>query len=66
VVTKICVFDLVGKSAEAYKVMQEWAFAVSAWHGEINLFSYQDEVMTEHDFECHLEYEEPLSKKNLA
>lgn len=49
--TKICVFDLMGKSGEAYKAMQEWALAASAWQGEINLVSYQNEAMAEHDFE---------------
>lgn len=49
--TKICVFDLMGKSGEAYKIMEEWALAARAWHGEINLVSYQNEAMAEHDFE---------------
>ncbi|KYQ83920.1 RND transporter [Acinetobacter sp. NRRL B-65365] len=49
--TKICVFDLMGKSGEAYKAMEEWALVASAWQGEINLVSYQNEAMAEHDFE---------------
>ncbi len=49
--TKICVFDLMGKSGEAYKAMEEWALVARAWHGEINLVSYQNEAMAEHDFE---------------
>jgi len=29
--TKICVFDLLGKSGEAYKAMEEWALAAKTW-----------------------------------
>ena len=49
--TKICVFDLLGKSGEAYKAMEEWALAAKAWRGDSYLISYQNEALAENDFE---------------
>ncbi|WP_043972511.1 MULTISPECIES: putative solute-binding protein [Acinetobacter] len=50
-VNKICVFDLLGKSGEAYKAMEEWSLAAKAWHGDTLLISYQNEALAENDFE---------------
>ena len=49
--TTICVFDLLGKSGEAYKAMEEWALAAKTWHADIHLISYQSEAQAENDFE---------------
>ena len=38
---KVCVFDLLGKSGEAYKMIEEWALAAKVWRGDIDLISYQ-------------------------
>lgn len=47
--TKICVFDLLGKSGEAYKVMEEWALAAKIWRSDITLLSYQNQqILREH------------------
>ncbi|MEK5778246.1 RND transporter, partial [Acinetobacter nosocomialis] len=27
----VCVFDLLGKSGESYKMMEEWALAAKSW-----------------------------------
>lgn len=27
----VCVFDILGKSGEAYKMMQDWALAAKGW-----------------------------------
>lgn len=49
--TKICVFDLLGKSGEAYKVMEEWALAAKTWRADVTLLSYQSEAQAEKHFE---------------
>ncbi|WP_420001734.1 putative solute-binding protein [Acinetobacter sp. LF10] len=49
--TTICVFDLLGKSGEAYKAMEEWALAAKTWRADIHLISYQSEAQAENDFE---------------
>ena len=41
--TKICVFDLLGKSGEAYKAMEEWALAAKTWRSDITLLGYQNQ-----------------------
>ena len=47
--TKICVFDLLGKSGEAYKAMEEWALAAKTWRSDITLLSYQNQqILREH------------------
>lgn len=48
---KICVFDLLGKSGEAYKAMEEWALAAKTWRSDITLLSYQNEAQAQNDFE---------------
>ena len=40
---KICVFDFLGKSGEAYKAMEEWALAAKIWRSDITLLSYQNQ-----------------------
>lgn len=46
----ICVFDLLGKAGESYKMMEEWALLSKAWGTEVNLLPYQDEAKVEKDF----------------
>ncbi|NNG83274.1 putative solute-binding protein [Acinetobacter sp. ANC 5378] len=48
----VCVFDLLGKSGESYKLIEEWALASKQWGGDINLISYQDEAKVEQDFKA--------------
>ncbi|MFW1806188.1 RND transporter, partial [Acinetobacter baumannii] len=31
----VCVFDLLGKAGESYKMMEEWALAAKAWNTDI-------------------------------
>jgi len=33
----ICVFDLLGKAGESYKIVEEWALAAKAWQADLNL-----------------------------
>ena len=49
--TKVCVFDLLGRSGEAYQVMEEWALTAKNWRSEVELLSYQNEAQAEKDFE---------------
>jgi len=49
--TTVCVFDLLGKSGEAYKVMEEWALTAKTWRADVRLVSYQSEAQAENDFE---------------
>ena len=49
--TKSCVFDLLGKSGEAYKAMEEWALAAKTWRSDITLLGYQNEAQAQNDFE---------------
>lgn len=39
----VCVFDLLGKSGESYKMMEEWALAAKSWQADITLIPFQDE-----------------------
>ncbi|MFG0587758.1 putative solute-binding protein [Acinetobacter sp. YQ_14] len=48
---RVCVFDLLGKSGEAYQVMEEWALMAKTWRTDIDLVSYQNEAQAEKDFE---------------
>ncbi len=43
----VCVFDLLGKAGESYKVMEEWALAAKAWEADINLIPYKTEEQAE-------------------
>lgn len=46
----VCVFDLLGKAGESYKLMEEWALASKAWGGDVNLVAYQSEAQADRDF----------------
>ena len=47
--TKICIFDLLGKSGEVYKAMEEWALAAKTWRSDITLLGYQNQqILREH------------------
>lgn len=39
----VCVFDILGKSGEAYKMMQDWALAAKDWGIDANLVAITDE-----------------------
>lgn len=42
-------FDLLGKSGESYKLLEEWALAAKGWGAEIQLNAYQDEAKVDQD-----------------
>lgn len=46
----VCVFDLLGKAGESYKLMEEWALAAKLWGADINLIAYQSEEQADKDF----------------
>ena len=48
----VCVFDLLGKSGESYRMAQEWALAAKSWGAEINLIARQDEAVADNDFKA--------------
>ncbi|WP_288383954.1 putative solute-binding protein [uncultured Acinetobacter sp.] len=48
----VCVFDLLGKSGESYKMMEEWALAAKGWGADINLVPRQDEAVADNDFKA--------------
>lgn len=43
----VCVFDLLGKSGESYKMMEEWALAAKEWQADITLIPFQDESLVD-------------------
>ncbi|WP_144735802.1 putative solute-binding protein [Acinetobacter oleivorans] len=43
----VCVFDLLGKSGESYKLMEEWALAAKEWQADITLIPFQDEALVD-------------------
>lgn len=45
-----CIFDLLGKAGESYKLMEEWALAAKNWGADIKLIAYQKEEMADSDF----------------
>ncbi len=47
---KVCVFDLLGKAGESYKLMEEWSLASRAWGAQVQLLAYQDESKVDKDF----------------
>lgn len=47
---KVCVFDLLGKTGESYKLMEEWSLASRAWGAQVQLLAYQDESKVDKDF----------------
>ena len=44
---KTYVFDLLGKSGESYKMMEEWALAAKSWQADITLIPFQDEALVD-------------------
>ena len=46
----VCVFDLLGKAGESYKMMEEWALSAKNWDANINLIAYQNEELADKDF----------------
>ena len=48
---EICVFDLLGKAGESYKLVEEWKLASKTWQADVELIPYQDEEKAEKDFE---------------
>lgn len=49
----VCVFDLLGKAGESYKLMEEWALAAKAWGADINLTVYQAEEAVDKNFKTN-------------
>ena len=49
----VCVFDLLGKAGESYKLMEEWALATKAWGADINLTVYQSEEAVDKNFKTN-------------
>eukprot|EP01086_Lenisia_limosa_P011761 TRINITY_DN3832_c0_g1_i1.p1 TRINITY_DN3832_c0_g1~~TRINITY_DN3832_c0_g1_i1.p1 ORF type:complete len:344 (-),score=49.17 TRINITY_DN3832_c0_g1_i1:106-1137(-) len=49
---EICVFDLLGKAGESYKLIEEWKLASKTWQGDVELIAYQDEQKAEQDFDA--------------
>ena len=49
----VCVFDLLGKAGESYKLMEEWALAAKAWGADVNLTVYQSEEMVDKNFKTN-------------
>lgn len=47
---KVCVFDLLGRAGESYKLMEEWALAAKNWGADIRLIAYQKEELADQDF----------------
>jgi hypothetical protein len=48
--TSICVFDLLGKSGESYKFLEEWALNTKTWGTAVKLIAYQDEAKADQAF----------------
>ena len=46
----ICVFYLLGKVGESYKMMEEWALAAKGWNADVRLIAYQNEEKADNDF----------------
>lgn len=46
----VCVFDLLGKAGESYKLMEEWSLNTKLWRAEVKLIPYQDEDRADRDF----------------
>ena len=48
----VCVFDLLGKSGDAFKMAEDWKLAAKSWGADINLLPRQDERVAEDDFKA--------------
>lgn len=46
----VCIFDLLGRAGESYKLMEEWALAAKTWGADIKLTAYQKEELADKDF----------------
>ena len=46
----VCVFDLLGKAGESFKLMEEWALVSKTWGGDVQLIAYQSEDKADQDF----------------
>lgn len=46
----ICVFDLLGRSGESYKFIEEWSLNSKNWGSSVKLVAYQDEAKADQDF----------------
>ena len=46
----VCVFDLLGKAGESYKLMEEWALASKNWGANVHLVAYRSETKADQDF----------------
>ncbi len=46
----VCVFDLLGKAGESFKLMEEWALTAKTWNADIQLIPYQREDRADADF----------------
>lgn len=46
----VCIFDLLGRAGESYKLMEEWALAAQNWGANIKLIAYQKEELADKDF----------------
>ncbi|PKF31091.1 putative solute-binding protein [Acinetobacter proteolyticus] len=49
---QICVFDLLGKAGESYKLIDEWKLASKTWQGDVELIPYQEEEKAEKDLDA--------------
>jgi hypothetical protein len=46
----VCVFDLLGRAGESYKMMEEWALNAKKWGADVKLTAYQKEELADQDF----------------
>lgn len=48
----VCVFDLLGRSGESFKMMQDWALAAKGWGADVNLVALTDEAVADNNFKA--------------
>lgn len=46
----VCIFDLLGRAGESFKLMEEWVLASKGWGVNIKLIAYQQEEQADRDF----------------
>lgn len=46
----VCIFDLLGRAGESYKLMEEWVLASKNWGADVKLVAYQKEEQADRDF----------------
>ena len=46
----VCIFDLLGRAGESYKLMEEWALSSKNWGADVKLVAYQKEEQADRDF----------------